>query len=168
MTAMTLFELAAERRALAERLMDLDLDDQTIADTLDGESGALESKATDVVSIARALDTFAAAIRVEEERLAARRKAAEARAARLHVFVRDAMLLAGIEKIEGPRFKLSLRTGAQRVVVDSAEQVPQGYLRFAAPPPPEPDKAAIGAALKAGIDVPGCRLERGAPTLLVR
>lgn len=39
-----LFILAKEHRALADKLHDLDLDDQTIADTLEGESGDLVEK----------------------------------------------------------------------------------------------------------------------------
>ena len=168
MTAVTLWDLAAEHRALAERLLDLDLDDQTISDTLEAESGALDTKAQNVVALSRSLDALAEAIGAETERMVARRKAVEARALRLRDYVRDAMLLAGVERITGPRFAVSLQVAPQRVVIDSVEQIPQGYMRIPAAPPPSPDKQSIAAALKSGVDVPGARLERGAPVLRVR
>ena len=37
-----LYELAAEYRADAEKLADMDLDEQTLADTLEGLGGELE------------------------------------------------------------------------------------------------------------------------------
>lgn len=165
---LALWQIATEHRALAERLLDLDLDEQTVLDTLESETGALDEKATNVVAFARSLDALADAIKAEEQRLAQRRRAVEARGERLRRYVRDAMQLAGVTRIDGPRFALSLRAGAERVVIDHVEQLPAGYLRMPPPPPPEPDKPTIAAALKAGMDVPGARLERGAPTLLVR
>ena len=40
-----LFELAAEYRAISDKLHDLDLDDQTIADTLESLNGDIQEKA---------------------------------------------------------------------------------------------------------------------------
>jgi hypothetical protein len=39
--------------------------------------------------------------------------------------------------------------------------IPQQFMRQPEPPPPSPDKTAIKDALKAGKDVPGCRLTQG-------
>ena len=38
----SLYDIAAEYRQTADKLADLDLDEQTISDTLEGMSGALE------------------------------------------------------------------------------------------------------------------------------
>ena len=56
MHSLTLFEIAAEYRDMAEKLADLDLDEQTVADTLDGESGALVAKGTSIAAVVRNLD----------------------------------------------------------------------------------------------------------------
>ena len=48
-----LYELAAEYREAAHRLADTDLDEQTIADTLDGMAGELEQKAIAVAMVIR-------------------------------------------------------------------------------------------------------------------
>jgi hypothetical protein len=157
--AMThLFDLAAEARALRERLTDLELDDQTIADTLEGETGELTTRATNIVAVAMELDASAAAIKEAEQRMAARRKAIEHRAERLRAFVRDAMSLASIKEIRCPYFVARLAENPPSVVVDRDDQVPAEFLRTKTTT--EPDRVAIKAALQAGQDVPGARLVR--------
>jgi hypothetical protein len=71
------------------------------------------------------------------------------------------MQAAGVQKIEGPRFKITIRSNPEAVDVFDAAQVPAAFMRQPEPPPPSPDKTAIKAALKAGTDVPGARLTQG-------
>ena len=58
---LSLFSIAAEYRADCEKLCDLDLDEATLRDTLEGMSGELEVKARNVaiVATARKLVTIA-------------------------------------------------------------------------------------------------------------
>lgn len=154
----SLFDIAAEYRQACEALADLDLDPQTVADTLEGMGGDLEVKAANVISFTRNLESLSAAIRVEEERLANRRKQIDKRVASLQAYTLTCMQVAGVQKIQGPRFKISVRDNPQAVDVFDAAQVPAEFMRQPEPPPPSPDKVAIKAALKAGRDVPGARL----------
>lgn len=155
---LSLYDIAAEYREACEKLADLDLDAQTIADTLDGMSGDLEVKTANVVGFARNLEALAGAIKTEEERMAARRKAVERRIENLRAYTLACMQFAGVQKIEGPRFKVSVRDNPAAVEVFDAAQIPSDFMRTPEPPPAAPDKAAIKAELKAGRDVPGCRL----------
>lgn len=156
-----LFLIAAEYRGMAERLADLDLDEQTIADTLEAEGGALVAKGTNVAFVVRNLEASAEAIKAAEQQMAARRKAIEARSKRLRQYLLDAMQLAGVSKIESPHFVLSVRANPPAVNVFDATQVPSDFMRQPEPPPPEIDKKRISEALKAGQDVPGCALSQG-------
>ena len=61
-----LFVLAGEYRSAAQKLADLDLDEQTVADTLESLSGDLEVKATNVAMFARDLEARAEAIKQAE------------------------------------------------------------------------------------------------------
>ena len=160
MHSLTLFDIAAEYRDMAEKLADLDLDDQTIADTLEGEAGALVAKGTSVAAVVRNLEASADAIKAAEQQMASRRKAIEARSKRLRQYLLDCMRMASIKKIESPHFVLSVRANPPAVDVFDAAQVPQDYMRTPEPPPPEPDKKRIAEALKAGEDVPGCALSQ--------
>lgn len=156
-----LYVLAQEYRQAADTLADLDLDEQTIADTLEGMSGDLEAKATNVVLLARNLEATAASIKTAEAAMAVRRKALENRADGLRRYVLSAMQVTGIQKISCPYFALSVRANPASVDVFDAAQVPAEFMRQPEPPPATPDKTAIKDALKAGRDVPGCRLTVG-------
>ena len=157
----SLYDIAAEYRQTADKLADLDLDEQTIADTLEGMSGALEVKAQNVVMFARNLEATATAIKEAETAMAARRKAIENRAAGLRRYALSAMQFAGVQSIECPYFKLSVRKNPPAVEVFDAAQIPAQFMRTPEPPPPAPDKKAITEAIKAGQEVPGARLVSG-------
>ena len=157
----SLYDIAAEYRQTADKLADLDLDEQTIADTLEGMSGALEVKAQNVVMFARNLEATATAIKEAETAMAARRKAIENRAAGLRRYALSAMQVAGVQSIECPYFKLSVRKNPPAVEVFDAAQIPAQFMRTPEPPPPAPDKKAITEAIKAGKEVPGARLVSG-------
>ncbi len=156
-----LFDIAAEYREAAEKLADLDLDEQTIADTLEGMSGALEQKATNIVAMTQEWLTLAGAIKDAETRMAARRKGLELRAARVREYLLNAMLYAGVKKIEGPMFQISTRDNPASVQIWDERQVPADY--WVDPPPPAKvlSKSLIAQALKDGFDVPGAKLVQG-------
>jgi hypothetical protein len=161
MSNITLYELAHDYRAAADKLADLELDDQTITDTLESLSGDLEVKATNTAMFIRNIEASAAAIKEAESHMAARRKALENRAARIKDYLLANMMVAGVQKIECPYFKLAVRENPPAVEVYEPGLIPAEFMRQPEPPPPAVDKTAIKEALKAGQEVPGCKLSRG-------
>ena len=155
----TLFALSAEYRTAAMTLADLDLDAQTIADTLEGISGELEHKAQNVALMARSLDADAAAIKQWAKDASERAKALEARAEHLRQYLAGCMTACGIERISGPGIALSFRASSA-VIIDEPALIPGHYMRQPEPPPPQPDKPAIAAAIKGGAEVPGAHIEQ--------
>jgi len=153
-----LYIIANDYRAAANKLADLDLDAQTISDTLEGLGGELEVKAQSVAFMVRNLEVAAEAIKVFEAEQTARRKAIENRAASLRDYLARCMEATGIEKIEGPGIALSFRKSTA-VVIDEPGLIPAEFMRTPEPPPPAPDKKAIGEALKAGSSVAGAHIE---------
>ena len=156
-----LYELAHDYRNAADKLADLDLDPQTIEDTLESLSGDLEVKATNTAMLIRNLEASAAAIGDAEAQMAARRIALQNRAKRIKDYVLANMMVAGIQKIECPYFKLAVRDNPPAVEVFEPGLIPVNFMRQPDPPPPAVDKTAIKEALKAGQDVPGCKLTVG-------
>jgi hypothetical protein len=161
MTALTLYEIAAEYRTDLEKLADLDLDDQTLSDTLDSMGGELQTKAQSVACFIRNLEATAFAIKQAELNMAARRKSLENRADRVKDYLHASMKVAGVEKIECPLFRLSVKHNPASVEVYQQELIPPQFMRQPEPLPAAPDKTAIKEAMKAGQDVPGCRLTAG-------
>ena len=156
-----LYILADQYKAAASSLADLELDEQTIADTLESLSGDLEVKAVNVAMFARNLEATAVAIKEAEAQMAARRKAMEKRADNLRAYILRCMESTGIKKIDGPHFALNVKANPASVEVFDPFQVPAEYMRQKPPPAPEPDKTAIKAAIQAGKEVPGAKLTQG-------
>lgn len=163
MSNLTLFQIAAEYREAAETLAQLDLDEQTLKDTLEGMSGDITVKAQNYAFIIRNMESLAEAAKQAAAGMTGRAKAIQARAERIRSHLLDGMQFAGIKKIECPQFTLSLRGNNPSVVVFDEKQIPLAYMSMPpVPPPPQltPNKTMIAAAIKAGIEVPGCRLEQ--------
>jgi len=154
----TIALLAGEYRAAAEKLADLDMDAQTVADTLESLSGDLEEKAQAVGHMVRAIEANAAAMAQWAKEAQERARSAQARAERLREYLSTQLQACGIQRVEGPGIALSWRKSSA-VVIDEPGLIPAAYMRQPDPPPPAPDKAAIGAALKAGLDIPGAHID---------
>jgi hypothetical protein len=156
-----LYQLAAEYRDAAERMADLDLPAEVIADTLEGLAGDIEVKATNTAQMVRNIETLAEQIKAAEKAMAERRKALEARADWLRSYLLANLIAAGISKVESPWFSLTVRQNPPSVALDDVSLIPTDYWRAVLPPPPAIDKVAIKAAIEAGHDVPGARVVRG-------
>lgn len=159
--SISLYTLAHEHRALVERLMSEQDDEQTIADTLEGERYPLELKAQSVGYAVKNLDATAAAIKQAEAEMAERRKRIENRSRNLREYAKTCMETAGVQKIDCPHFALTIRKNPPNVDVFEPALIPRQYMRQPDPPPPAADKAAIKQALQAGQDVPGATLVQG-------
>ena len=161
MSLPALYELAAAYRADLDKLNDLDLDSQTIADTLESIGGDLQEKCTNVGFVIRNIEALAAQIKEAESQMAARRKALENRAEHVREYLLHNMQACQISKIESPYFTLAIRNNPPKVIIDDPEAVPDEYWRQPPIPLPELDKKAIGAAIKAGQTVAGAHAESG-------
>ena len=82
----------------------------------------------------------------------------QARADSLREYLRSNLEACGIQKIDGPGIVIGWRKSSA-VVIDEPGLIPSEYMRTPEPPPPAPDKKAIGEALKAGTAVPGAHVE---------
>lgn len=154
----TLRELTTARLALKSQLEVLDLDRETILDTLEGESSAIEAKIQDYGFVILEMDSFADAIKAERDRLDKRLKIAESRVGHIKDWLKVNMAACGISKIECPAFTVALQNNPQSVVIDAENLIPEGYMRLPDPPPPAPDKALIKKAISEGFEVPGAHL----------
>jgi len=153
-----LYILSQQYREVAQQLADLDLDAQTVADTLESMGGELEEKSQAVGYMVRALEADAEAIKQWSKDAAERAKSVQARADRLREYLSANMLACGLTKVSGPGISLSFRKSTS-VAIDEPGLIPAEYMRQAPPPPPVPDKTAIAECLTSGLDVPGAHLE---------
>lgn len=157
-----LYVLAQQYRADLDQLAELDLDPQTLADTIEGMGGELEQKAVAVAMWARNLEASADAIEEAAKAMQERAKAARKRADSTRAYLLGAMQSTGIKKIECPHFVISVRQSPESVEIEDETQIPPDYMTDPKPVPPKPDKALIKRAIQDGFEVPGCKLVRGA------
>lgn len=157
----SLYVVASEYQRAAEQLADLDLPPEVVADTLEGMSGDLELKATNVAMFVRNLESTVEQINAATKAMQQRAEAIERRAERIRDYLKDNMIRAGISSIACPYFKLTIASNPAAVVIDDAGKIPSELYAYPAAPPPQPDKRAIKAAIEAGQDVQGAHLERG-------
>lgn len=156
-----LYELARQYRDDLTKLEELDLDQQTLADTIEGMGGELEQKAVAVAMWARNLEASADAIEEAAKAMQERAKVARKRADSTRAYLLGAMQATGIKRIECPHFVISVRQSPESVEIDDEAQIPPAYMTDPKPVPPKPDKALIKRALQDGHEVPGARLARG-------
>lgn len=152
--------------ALRERLLaeDPDLDEQTLADTLEGLTDLHEV----VVAIIRAAITDEAlseGLRDRVGQMQERLARFEDRAARRRRIACDTMVDAAIKKITAPDFTISLRAGSPSLVVTDETAIPQAYWVARQP---RLDRQSLQADLKRGIAVAGATLSNSEPVLSVR
>jgi hypothetical protein len=156
---LTLYELGEEQQAL-DALVGMDEgewtdDHEVLAQEL---TARLVLKADAFGAFVGSLTATADAIKVEQDRLAARRKAIENTVARLKRYALQALQTMDRDKITGTLYTLGVQRNPPSVQVDvSAEGLADEYVRIV-PATRDINKTAIGAALKAGAEIPGCSL----------
>lgn len=157
-----LYALTNQYLALAEKLAEGDFDLQTIEDTIEasGITDELVVKAQGCEFIARGALAHHDAIDAEIARLTALKASRDKAAQAMRDYIKVCMERAGIEKIDCPLFKLTIKKNPPAVEVIDSLSIPKKYMKTPEPKPPiaAPDKAAIKAALQAGEDVPGAKL----------
>lgn len=163
MTSVALYTLTGQYQQLLDQLADLDLDAATVADTIEasGLTDEITEKATGIEMVARSLEVPSAAVRAEIARLTALLQSREKKAAALRQYLLTNMQAANITKLESPLFKIRLQNNPPAVEIYEPGLIPAEFMTQPKPPEPAPDKTAIKAALKAGIEVQGAKLTQG-------
>jgi len=160
-----LYVLTNEYLALAETLADGDFDAQTIADTIEasGITDELAVKAQGIEFVARGAEAHHPVIDAEIARLQALKVSRDKVAAGLREYLKDNMERAGIDKIECPLFKLTIKKNPPAVEIIDQLSLPAEFWRTPEPKPPvaAPDKTKIKEALQAGKEVMGAKLVQG-------
>lgn len=152
--------------AIRERLLaeDPTLDEQTLADTLEGLTDLHEVIAA-IVRAALTDGALAEGLHNRIEEMQERLQRFEDRAAKRRQIARDVMVEAAIKKITAPDFTVSLRSGSPALVVTDEAAVPQDYW---VPRAPRLDRQRLHADLKSGSVIAGAALSNSEPVLSVR
>ena len=162
-----LYEITGQFKELAA-LADGADEDLAIAvrDTMGAIEAEFNDKALAVSHVILNFDSDIAALDLEIDRLSERKRLISNRQKQIKDYLRENMEAAGISKISCPLFTITCAKGRESVVVDSEDGIPDDLMSVKTEI--RPDKVAIAAKLKAGEEVPGCRLERGQSSIRIK
>lgn len=161
---MKLYELTGQLIGL-QKLADAD-EEVDITDTMAALEGEFSLKAEGLAKVMAVIDGDSETIDTEIERLKQMKSAKEARKEKLKEYLRMNMEAGGIKKISCPLFTITLVEGREIAVVEDDSALPDEYVDVKTEI--KPNKTAIAAALKEGIDVPGAHLERGKSSIRIK
>ncbi len=161
--ACTLYEIEYELTFLLDTLEGLlPEEEDTRLELEEAITRAIRAEIQKVDGISRMLAHFESQAQLaadESKRLQARRKSFERSGERLEGYVRRAMDLAGVKKLEGQTTTLSLRIAPASVLITNFDAIPAEYKETRTEV--VINKDAVKKALKSGAEVPGADLSKG-------
>lgn len=149
---MNLYELSSNYRAIQE----MDLDEETLRDTLDSIIGEAEPKAENIVKWIRNLKGENIAIKEEETRLKNKRITNENKIKALSLYLEDFLKNSGLTRLKTGLFTLSIQNNPPSLEIYDSTLIPTKYLIEQLP---TIDKQAIKEILKQGEEIPGATLK---------
>jgi hypothetical protein len=160
-----LYELTADFKTVAARLEELELDADTIRDTLDGYGAEFDNKVIAIASLIRNHEVTIAAIKEAEAQMIARRKGLERKVDWLRDYVINNMKAIGKTRVECPMFAVNVRVNPVSVAIQDGQLLPAEYV--VRKTTELPDKKALKAALESGVVIEGVSLV-SSNTLLIK
>jgi hypothetical protein len=139
------------------------LDDETLADTLEGLS-ELPDMIEEIVRSSLDDEAMIAGLKLRADAMAERLCRLRERHQKKRQLAAWALGAAGLGNMKAPDFSVSLSEGAVRLEVSDESKLPALYL---VPQPAKPDRASITAALKRGAAIEGALLVQGQPYISV-
>ena len=153
---MKLYDLAQNYAQLLEMADDMESD--ALVDTLEALQGEIEEKAENIAKLIKNLEADAKIIKEEEQRLAERRRAIEAKVDRLKAYLQEQLEVAGLQKVKRPTITVAIQNNPPSVEIADEKLIPS---EFMIPQPAKIDKKAILERLKNGEEIPGAKLVQG-------
>lgn len=153
-----LYNLSAEVSALKEKLESSDLDEKTIADTLEAKSFDFEEKCRAVGYVVKEFESKIMSLEEAYDEMWQRKVHFENKQKSLLEYLQACMTIAGVKKVEGVEFDITIKKNPKSVKIIDSGLVPESYWKIPEPEPAKLDKRAILKDLKEGKSIPGCQI----------
>jgi hypothetical protein len=161
-------ELMDDYAMLAELLNDDTLTEDRateLLDMLDDAKGTLAVKVDNTIRVLENLQAGIDAFKVEEKRLAARRKTMENNRERIRNWIRESMVTYDVNKLKTEFHTVRIDPGKPKVIVLDDAHVPDEYRRVKI----DVDKTKVMSTYKEdGEIVAGCDIITSEPRLVIR
>lgn len=153
----TLYEMNKEWQNVFEMLLDPEIPEEAVFDTIEMIEADMDTKADSYAKIIKSMDGDTAQIDTEVKRLQERKLSISNRQKALKQRLFDTMKATGRTKFKTALFSFSIQKNGGKAPVDITAEVPAEWLK-----PGDPDKDKIRAYLESGHDLPfAVLMERG-------
>lgn len=160
----SLYKLTNDYDEVLHMLDDPDIDEQAIIDTCDAIEGAIEDKADSYAFIITGINADVDAIKTEQARLSARRRALENRVTLLKRILEDAMRVTGRTKFKTALHSFGIQKNGGKAPIDIYGKVPDEYIRIIK----EPNTELIREVLESGESLDFAILQERGESLRIR
>ena len=153
-------------RTIRDRIREQDpqIDEQTLADTVEGLTDVHEILGA-IVRAALADEAMATGLKCRIAEMQDRLTRLQDRAAKRRQIVKDAMVELDLKKLTASDFTASIRPGMPALVVLNEDEVPKTYWE---PGEPRLRRQILACDLKQGTEIAGATLSNPEPVLSVR
>ena len=153
---MQLYEISNQYQEAFNQLQEMELDEQTISDSLSLIQDDFDSKAINVASFIKNLEVDIKAMKEAEEAIYARRKAAENKIDNIKEYLKSNMERCGSTYIHHTQFDIKIKKCPHYLEVLNEVNVPSNY--FNTVTVTNLDKVRLKEDIKNGANVEGCSL----------
>ena len=162
----TLSFAAIQYTAIRDRIrtQDPQIDEQTLADTVEGLTD-LHEIVTAIIRSALQDEALVSALKSRISDMQARLERLQDRASKRRQIARDVMVELDLKKLNAPDFTASIREGIPSLMVINVDAVPSIYWQ---PSEPRLKRQELASELKQGADIEGVALSDPEPVLSVR
>lgn len=156
---MKIYDIADNYRRAIDAMAESDLPPADWADTLEAIEGEAQEKLLAIAAYAKEMESEADAIDDAAEKMKRRSATARKRAASLKQYAMGSLIRSGMSKMKCPWLSVSVaNNGAAPLVIDDESAIPDQFKPLVR----VLDKAALRAAIEAGLPVEGAHIgERG-------
>lgn len=154
-----LYALIGQYRQLQE-IDPEEVDEQTLLATLEGLTGEIEVKVTNIAGFIRNIECFAEAVEEAAHKMKVRSINLNAKADRLKAYLETQLKAMGQTKLQVPEFIVQIKKNPPRLVIDDVDKIPAKF-KYEALPETCLHKGDIRAALEKGEPVDGAHMEQG-------
>lgn len=153
-------------RSVRERIraQDPQIDEQTLADTVEGLTDLPEIVAA-IIRSALADEALVRGLKCRIADMQGRLDRLQDRASKRRQIARDVMVELDLKKLNAPDFTATIREGTPALMVIDEDAVPSIYWQ---PQDPRLDRQRLAGALKEGAEIEGVALSNPEPVLSVR
>jgi hypothetical protein len=157
---------AIHYRSIRDRIrtQDPQIDEQTLADTVEGLTD-LHEIVQAIIRSALADEALARGLKCRISDMQGRLDRLEDRASKRRQIAKDVMVELDLKKLNAPDFTASIRPGTPALMVIDEEAVPSIYWQ---PSEPRLNRQELASELKQGAEIAGVTLSNPEPVLSVR